>query len=66
MKVHKKCTGYRRKHPAAGLKPAKEAVMTSFTGSPDSVTIADYMKKFQYDPSRKEEIIAKYAALAGD
>lgn len=66
MKVHKKYAGCRRKYPVNRLKPAKGTVMTSFTGSPDSVTIADYMKKFQYDPSRKEEILAKYAALAGD
>ncbi len=34
-----------------------------YTGSPDSDTVAGYVKHFSYDPTRTAEILKKYESV---
>ena len=41
----------------------RQTAPSTSTGSPDSVTIAEYIKDFEYRPSRKNEILKKYQSI---
>lgn len=39
------------------------SVPNTSTGSPDSVTIAKYVRGFKYEPTRKQEVLARYDSI---
>ena len=45
------------------IKYMRQTAPSTSTGSPDSVTIAEYIKDFEYRPSRKNEILKKYQSI---